>query len=111
MMVNLSPAVLWPPNHQMVPVAANILVKESCDAEPPAVELISITSNQPDNGDGDGNTTPDIAGAEIGTDDREFQLRAERGGREERVYRVIYRATDLSGNVTEEGGKVKVANM
>ena len=38
--------------------------------------------------------------AEFGTDDREFQLRAERrGNRTGRVYTVTYEAEDASGNV------------
>ena len=65
----------------------------------PAVELVSVTSSEPDDGPGDGHTTGDIRGAHIGTDDRSFQLRAERSGSGPgRAYTVIYRATDASGN-------------
>jgi hypothetical protein len=42
-----------------------------------------------------------VQGAAVGTDDRAFQLRAERSGlTRERVYRVTYHATDGSGNLT-----------
>ena len=59
---------------------------------------MSIVSNQPDNGLGDGNTSPDIV-AEIGTLDLLFYLRAERAGPlRDRIYKVTYRATDDSGN-------------
>jgi endo-1,4-beta-xylanase len=65
------------------------------------VRLVSITSNEPDNGLGDGDTGGDIQGAAFGTDDREFFLRAERGGvGAGRTYTVTYSATDGSGNST-----------
>ena len=41
----------------------------------------------------------DIAGAELGTDDREFELRSERkGSGAGRTYTITYSATDSSGN-------------
>jgi hypothetical protein len=49
----------------------------------------------------DGNTTNDIQGADLGTDDREFGVRAERSGRGDgRTYTVVYEAEDGSGNKT-----------
>jgi predicted heme/steroid binding protein len=61
--------------------------------------LLSVTSNEPDNGLGDGDKPNDIQGAEFNTSDCAFQLRAERsGGGNGRVYTVTYRATDVSGN-------------
>ncbi len=98
--VVLSPTVLWPPNHKMVTITATILVDDVCDATP-AVRLVSIVSNEPTNGPGDGNTSPDIAGATFGTDDREFQVRGERsGGGHGRTYVVTYAAEDAAHNVT-----------
>jgi dipeptidyl aminopeptidase/acylaminoacyl peptidase len=98
--VVLSPNVLWPPNHRLVEVRANVQVSDDLDPNPTVV-LVSITSNEPDNGLGDGDTANDIQGATLGTDDRLFLLRAERspqgGGR---VYSVTYRATDATGNAT-----------
>ena len=48
---------------------------------------------------GDGDTPNDIQGAALGTDDRSFQLRAERSAKGTgRIYTVTYRATDASGN-------------
>ena len=47
----------------------------------PAITLVSIVSNEPDNGVADGNTINDIQGAVIGTDDRTFLVRAERSAR------------------------------
>ena len=60
-------------------------------------------------GRGDGGAAPDILGAEMGTDDREFKLRAERAGDgTARVYTAKYRATDASGNWSEATAQVIV---
>jgi hypothetical protein len=92
------PAVLWPPNHKMHDVHVRIRVFDSCDANP-EVELVSIESNEPDNGIGDGNTSDDIQDAEIGTDDRDFSVRAERSGPGDgRYYSAVYRVWDLGEN-------------
>jgi hypothetical protein len=94
--VVLSPTVLWPPNHKLVEITASITVRDVCDPNP-TVRLVSITSNEPDNGQGDGDTTGDIQGAAIGTDDRTFLLRSERSGPGGgRVYTVTYEASDHS---------------
>jgi hypothetical protein len=110
LLVSLSPNSLWPPNHKMVDITANITVTDACDAQP-TVKLVSITSNEPVNGTGDGNTSPDIAGATFGTDDRTFQLRAERKGNGNgRVYTVSYSAQDASGNTAQQIVTVTVAH-
>jgi hypothetical protein len=73
------------------------------------VTLVSITSNEPDNSTGDGNTTHDIQDASFGTDDRNFKLRAERRGPGNgRVYTVIYEARDCSGNTRRREAIVTV---
>ncbi len=63
---------------------------------------MSVTSNEPETGFlGNGDKGPDIQGATIGTDDRAFSLRSERGTGGQstgRVYTITYRATDASGN-------------
>lgn len=106
--VSLSPAVLWPPNHKLVPIVATIVATDVCDGAP-TVRLLSITSNEPDNGLGDGDTTGDIQGAAFGTDDRQFLLRAERSGRGTgRIYTVTYEARDASNNVTVKQAVVSV---
>jgi hypothetical protein len=98
--VVLSHQVLWPPNHKLVPIEAAIQVSDGCDARP-AVRLLSITSSEPDNATGDGNTTGDIQGAAFGQDDRAFSLRAERSGQGNgRTYAVTFEAKDASGNRT-----------
>jgi len=91
---------LWPPNHKLRKVTVGIMVTDICDPDPTVV-LGAITSNEPDNSIGDGNTTDDIQGAEVGTDDRMFLLRAERQGPcTGRVYTAIYEAMDASGNTS-----------
>jgi K319-like protein/FG-GAP repeat protein/centrosomal CEP192-like protein/VCBS repeat protein len=108
--VNLSPSSLWPPNHKMVDIAALIEVSDACDASP-TVKLVSVVSNEPVNGTGDGNTSPDIAGVSYGTDDRSFQLRAERKGNGSgRIYTATYVAQDASGNSANGSGTVTVAH-
>jgi len=100
--------VLWPPNHKFVPITATITVSDTCDPNP-TVRLVSITSSEPVNGVGDGNTSPDIQGATFGTDDRTFELRSERTGPGNgRVYTVIYEASDKSGNTTRKTATVTV---
>jgi hypothetical protein len=97
--VSLSPSLLWPPNHQMVEIEADIQVQDDVDPHP-EVRLVSITSNEPDEGLGDGDSANDIQGTETGIDDRTFQLRAERSGTGTgRTYTVTYEARDSGGNV------------
>ncbi len=106
----LSPDFLWPPNHKMRTITAAIDVSDICDPNP-GVMLASIISNEPGNGQGDGNTRNDIQDADFGTDDREFSLRAERSGYGDgRVYTVTYTAMDASSNVTDAIGEVTVAH-
>ncbi len=106
--LSVSPSSLWPPNHKMVTITASIAVTDTCDLAP-SIRLVSITSDEPDNGTGDGNTSPDVLGAELGTDDRQFQLRAERAGNGDgRVYTITYAAEDASHNITMRQATVEV---
>ena len=73
-----------------------------------AVRLVSITSNQPVDGRGDGHTAPDVRNAAFGTDDRVFDLRAERRGGHTRIYTITYQAEDDHGNVTTRQAFVEV---
>lgn len=94
------PGVLWPPNHRLVPVRVAWQTSDVCDPAPRVV-LVSVGSSEAadEPGDGDGRTTPDIAGLEIGTPDVEVLLRAERSGTGTgRSYDLRYGAIDGSGN-------------
>jgi hypothetical protein len=98
--LSASPAVLWPPNHKLVPITVAVNLGDVCDAHP-ALRLVSIVSNEGDLANGSGNTSPDIQDADFGTDDRQFLLRAERrGGGNGRIYTITYEAEDATGNVT-----------
>jgi uncharacterized protein len=104
--VSVTPNRLWPPNHGYVQVEATAVVDDNFDPAP-ALELVSVVSNEPDNapGGGDGNTTGDIVVVDRDT----FRLRAERDEtRSGRVYTITYRATDACGNATTEGATVTV---
>jgi len=106
--VSVTPPSEFPPNHKMFDVTATVVVNDSCDPNP-VITLTSITSNEPANGTGDGNTEPDVQGAALGTADFAFQLRAERsGGGSGRIYTVTYSVTDGSGNATSASAQVVV---
>jgi hypothetical protein len=95
------PSVLWPPSHQLVPVKVTLHVQDN-GAGTVALTLSSVTSNEPDDapGLGDGNTTGDIQGFVLGTNDTAGFLRAERDGTGTgRVYTLTYSGTDHAGNV------------
>jgi hypothetical protein len=91
----------------MVDVEASWTASDICGM--PDVLLTSVSSNEADNGTGDGNTVEDIQDADLGTPDSMIRLRAERaGGGNGRVYTVVYTATDESGNAASEAGFVVV---
>ena len=61
MEVSVTPDQLWPANHKYVTVQATVTAADNFDPNP-AITLVSVTSNEPDNeqGNGDGNTVNDI---------------------------------------------------
>jgi hypothetical protein len=104
--LTMTPSTLWPANHRLVDVHADVLVDE---CGPYTVRLVSVTSNEPDNGLGDGDTPGDIQGVSAGTADYDFELRAERaGGGGGRVYTVVYEVVDAMGLVTIAEARVVV---
>ena len=94
--VTASETSLWPANHKYVTVSATVAGTDNADPAP-QWQLVSVTSNEPDNGLGDGDTPEDI----VIVDDNTFKLRAERSGTGEgRVYTITYLATDACGNTS-----------
>jgi hypothetical protein len=61
--------------------------------------LNTVTSNEPDNGLGDGDLPNDIQGFTAGTASASGQLRAERSGTGTgRIYTLTYTGSDIAGN-------------
>jgi hypothetical protein len=91
-----APAVLWPANHKLVPVAVQLSfidLLSGTGSDP----IVTARSSEPDNGLGDGDTAGDIVGfVDGGT---AGALRAERSGQSAgRTYTLEYRGTDRAGN-------------
>lgn len=98
-----SPTTLWPANHKMVPVTLTATVSDAVSAVNTLV--VSVTSNQPANGNGDGNTSADW---EI-TGPMSVNLRAERSGSGgDRIYTIHVEAWDGAGNVSTASVMVTV---
>jgi hypothetical protein len=95
--ITATPNLLEPPNHTMVPVTVTVTVTDSCDSQP-ICQLTTVSSNEPENGHGDGNTTPDA----MITGPLTVNLRAERaGGGSGRVYTLTVACRDAAGNETQ----------
>lgn len=91
-----SPRLLWPPNHRMVSIDLDIDARDVCC--PTTWKIISVSSNEPVDGRGDGHTQPDwvIRG------DHGLSLRAERAGNGSgRTYTIEVQAKDCAGNLSE----------
>jgi hypothetical protein len=86
-----SPGLLWPPNHKMVAVEIRGLTDPNNDKV--TVTIDSVRQDEPVNGLGDGDTSPDAVIRGQGV-----LLRAERSGvGNGRVYHIAYSATDVWG--------------
>jgi hypothetical protein len=98
-----SSATLWPPNHQMVAIRLTAVATDIVGVV--STRIVSVTSNEPDNGLGDGDTAGDIQV----TGDLTLNLRAERAGNGNgRVYTITVEARDAAGNATRRTTTVSV---
>ena len=98
---------LWPPNHKMHLCATVDGISDICDTDPD-VDIV-VTSNEPINGKGDGNTDYDWEVVDNGDGTHDIYLRAERqGSHTGREYTITVTVTDFSGNVTQVSGTVTV---
>src|SRR5205823_6771820 len=91
--VSVDPAVLKQNNHELVDVTVNYTAVDNSGGTPTVV--LTVTSNEPTNGLGDGDTAPDW---EV-VDAHHVRLRQERSGLEPgRIYTITITAADSAGN-------------
>ena len=105
------PMTMWPPNHDYQNFTVSQFVQSASDACDPGVDasdvyITSITSDEPEDGAGDGNTLNDIT---IAANCKSFQLRSERSvAFNGRVYTITFKVQDNQGNFTTATAKVTV---
>jgi hypothetical protein len=93
--------ILWPPNHKLENISIQGITDPDNDLF--TITVTSITQDEPTNGLGDGDTSPDGFG--VGTSNP--QVRSERSGKGNgRVYQINFKAVDSKGG--ECNGFVKV---
>ncbi len=92
-------SMLWPPNHQLVTCTVQANASDN-DGQPPTL-TVTVTSNEADDGLGDGDTANDIQNLSVdsATGTITVDLRAERAGvGTGRVYTITITATDGENN-------------
>ncbi len=98
------PSVLWPPNHTMRSVSVDVDSSDLCDRDPECW-ITGVTSNEPEDGLGDGETAPDW----VITGDLTVDLRAERSGKGSgRIYTLEIACGDACDNVSTATATVTV---
>jgi hypothetical protein len=101
---------MWPPNHKYQTFQLTNFVTGASDncggVSISDVVIEKVTSDEIENGNGDGNTTNDIV---IAANCKSLQLRSEReGDGNGRVYTITFKVTDTHGNVGRATAKVVV---
>lgn len=100
--LGVTPGSLWPPDHRMVPVTLAYTAADNCGA---VTCSLSVSSNEPANGLGDGDTGPDWEVVNA----TQVRLRAERSGNGRgRIYTILVTVVDGSGNTTTDSVVVTV---
>ena len=92
-------SILWPANHKMVDIA--IVANAEDNSGGPVSLLVTVSSNEPEDGTGDGNTASDWEVVDIDDDSGiiTLTLRAESSGSGDgRIYTITITATDEVGN-------------
>lgn len=102
---------LWPANHKYKTFQLTEFVTgatDSCSLNLGVSNVVieKVTSDETENGNGDGNTSNDIV---IAPNCKSLQVRAERnGGGDGRVYTITFKVTDSSGNVGRATARIVV---
>ncbi len=105
--VRTTPDSIWPPNHQMVPVSVQVFASDD-SGETPVCAVSSVTSSDPDDTGGAGNTAVDTAI----DGPLSVRVRAERSGPVgARVYTITVTCTDDAGNASTANGYVQVGEL
>ena len=107
--IAVDPGSLWPPNHEMVLLSTDITASDICDD---TVGLsVEVTSNEPEDGTGDGDASPDWDVVDNGDGTFDVRVRAERSGNGDgRIYTITATATDDTGNSASASAEVTVAH-
>lgn len=100
--LSVDPSVIWPPNNKLAPVSVKVTVSDDYDPAP-EIQLVSIVANET-------LTASDVKNADLGKDDRSFDLMATRAGgnKDGRIYTITYAAIDASGNKSTASVNVTV---
>ena len=95
-------SILWPANHQMEMVTVNYTATDNCSVDC----VLTVTSNEPQDGLGDGDTSPDW---EV-VDAHHVLLRAERSGTGSsgRIYTITVTCSDPAGHTVVRTVTVRV---
>jgi hypothetical protein len=99
----VSKSVLWPPNHEMVPLTVTATASDAVGIS--SLKIIQVTSSEPDSSTNEHDHPNDVAIA----GDMALSLRAERlGNGSGRVYSITVQARDAAGNASTQTVSVAV---
>lgn len=103
--LSVSQTALWPPNHKMHDITLSYTATDNCVGNP--LITVTVESNEPVNGTGDGDTSPDW---EV-IDDHHIRLRAERAANGNgRIYTITVTVDDGCNPPVSQTTQVYVAH-